>query len=235
MSSQTIIMLLVALGGPVVVAGGVWYWCRRPFGPGAFTLAFFLGALVVLPAIRLGNGVEPSIAGLIEHYYLNELIGQFLTTALPEELGKGLVALLMIWILRKTPAPLTWLAAGAVSYCGFACLEGMLGALGNEGLLKTLLGRSIGACFHCSWGIIMTWFAWKGWQQGQSRFWTWPFALLVPTALHTIGNASLMEIPPGANEHLPVLSGMAAGLITLTLAGRSLYAARRVPTLDGAR
>jgi hypothetical protein len=122
MSSQTIIMLLVAFCGPVVVAGGVWYWCRRPFGPGPFTLTFFLGALVVLPAIRLGNEVEPSVDGLIKHYYLNELIGQCLTTALPEELGKGLVALLMIWILRKPAAPgwlrVRWVIAASLVWRG---------------------------------------------------------------------------------------------------------------------
>jgi hypothetical protein len=103
----------------------------------------------------------------------------------------------------------------------------MLGALGNEGLIKTLVGRSIGAGFHCSWGVIMTWFAWKGWRQTASRWWSWPVAVIVPPILHAIGNASLMEIPPGANEDLPVLSGMAAGLWTLVLAGGCLYAARK--------
>ena len=236
MSPSTVVQLVVTFGVPCLVAASIWHWCRRPIGRATFALIFLFGATVVFPVIRLGNWIEPSVAGLAGHFYVNELIMQLLAVAIPEELGKGLVALGALRFLRMPASPAVWLSCGAAAYGGFAALEGALGALANEGLLKTLAGHSIGACLHCSWGIITAWFAWNGWRRAGYRAWSWPFALLVPVVLHAVGNASLLDAPDNTKatadeislaEVMVMLSGIGAGLITAVLAGFSLCAARR--------
>jgi RsiW-degrading membrane proteinase PrsW (M82 family) len=237
------LQLAVALMVPILLSGIVWRWCRLRVGLGTVALSFLLGAISVWPVIRLSNWIAVWSAGVTGHYYLDEWLQQALATALPEEIGKGLAALLVVRLVGTPGSPLAWLTCGAAAHCGFAAFEGILSAVGNEGTLKVLVGRSLGALSHGSSGIIMTWFAWQGWARQDERRRNWTAALLVPVLLHATNNASLVDVP-GATE-LPdevmpppaaimiVLSGVAATVASIVLACWCLIRARRIDATAG--
>jgi hypothetical protein len=111
------------------------------------------------------------------------------------------------------------------------------------GILRVLVGRSLGALSHGSWGIIITWFAWRGWARHGDRRGNWAAALLVPALLHATENASLVDVP-GATD-LPdgvmpplaaimiVLSGMAVMVASVALACWCIIRSRRMDALAG--
>ena len=173
----------------------VWIACRRPTRLGWLALTLFLGTLSVFPAIRLGNFAEPWVKDWAGHFYLDELVRQFLTTAIPEEWIKGVVAGFVWLLMRKPSSPLSCAAA---AHCGFAIVEGLLGTFGNEGVLKVIVGRSLGATHHCSWGIIAAWFAFRGWQGWRFRTLNWSFALLFPAEVKDVIRSS---IGPSIDPH----------------------------------
>ncbi len=237
------LQLAVTLSVPILLSGIVWRCCRLRVGLGPVALSFLLGAISVWPVIRLGNFITARFAGLTGHYYLDEFIQQALATAMPEEIGKGLAALLVVRLVGMPRSPLAWLTCGAAAHSGFAALEGILGALGNEGILRVLVGRSLRALSHGSYGIIMTWFAWRGWARHGDRRGNWAAALLVPALLHATANASLVDVP-GATD-LPegampppaaiiiVLSGMAVMVASVALACWCIIRSRRMDALAG--
>ena len=49
--------------------------------------SFLLGALFLVPIARCSNFVTVLWPDLIGHFYIDELLGNFFTTAIPEELG----------------------------------------------------------------------------------------------------------------------------------------------------
>jgi RsiW-degrading membrane proteinase PrsW (M82 family) len=239
----SVLQLAVAISVPILFTGIVWCCCRRWVGLGTVALSFLLGALSVWPVIRLSNFTAIRFAGLTGHYYLDEWIQAALVAATPEEIGKGLAALLVVRLVGTPRSPLAWLACGAAAHSGFAALEGVLSALGNEGILKVLVGRSLGALSHGSSGIIMLWFGWRGWARHGDRRWNWAAALLVPVLLHATFNASLVDVPGATN--LPdgtmpplaaimiVLSGMAVTVASVVLACWCLFRSRRMDAAAG--
>ena len=228
---------LIAIIVPLSLAVLVWVMCRRTVRLRWYGLTFVLGSMVIFPIVRLGNVLDARIGVWPGHEYANELARQLFTTAPPEEWGKGLIAVLMWQWLGRSREPLVWLSCAAASHCGFAALEGLLGAMGNEGLIKVAVGRSIGAMLHCSWGLIAAWYAWRGWSGRGSRFLNWGLALFLPATLHALGNASQMDLPGTATaegeigsgeESAIVLSGMASLLVSWILGVRCLRLARKV-------
>jgi RsiW-degrading membrane proteinase PrsW (M82 family) len=236
------LQLTVVLLVPILLSGMVWRFCRPRSAFGTSAWAFLLGAIIVWPVIRLSNlmtGQYPSMTG---HYYFDELVEVTVATAAPEEMGKGLVAFLFIRLSGTPKSPLAWLACGAAAHSGFAALEGILGSLGNEGVLKVLIGRSLGALSHGSWGIIMTWFGWQGWARRNTRWSNWAAALLVPMFLHAVTDASLVEIPGLSNlpdQVIPPsalligLSGLAVLVASVALSGWCLIRAKRIDAALG--
>ena len=144
---------------------------------------------------------------------------------------------------RPAISPLTWLACGAAAHSGFAAIEGLSGSLGNEGVLKVLIGRSLGTLSHVSWGIIAAWFLWRGSFRHSGRWANWSAAFLIPTLLHALTNASLVDVPGVANlpdDAVPppeailiMLSGMAALIISLSAAVGCLIHSTRTAPLAG--
>jgi RsiW-degrading membrane proteinase PrsW (M82 family) len=137
---------------PMALTVCTWIACRRPTRLGWLALALFLGTLSVFPAIRIGNFAEPWVKDWAGHFYLDELVRQFLTTAIPEEWIKGVVAV-FVWLLMRKPAnPLSWVSCAAAAHCGFAIVVGLLGTFCKEGVLKVIVGRSLGATheWHCT-------------------------------------------------------------------------------------
>jgi len=235
------IQYAVSILFPLALAGCVWVACHRPIRLAWSALALFLGALSVFPAIRVGNFVEPRVQDWAGHFYANELVSQFLTTALPEEWGMGLATVLVWLLMRKPNNPLAWVSCAAASHCGFAILEGLFGTFANEGILKVIVGRSLGATEHCSWGIIAAWFAYRGWRGWRFRTLSWTFALLIPSVLHSVSNAAAMEIPGdaasdagsaiSATEFMVVFPGMASLPCSWAVAVWCVYAARNASSL----
>ncbi len=234
---------LIVISVPLLLVTAVAWLCRQRTQAGWLLVSFVLGAIAVLPISRLGTLIEPAITGVAGHFYADELLSQLLSTAFPEEWGKGLVALL-IWRLAGRPtSPSTAVAFAAASHGGFAAVEGILGALGNEGWLKVILGRSLGASLHCSWGIVAAWLLWFGWQHPRWRILNCSVALLLPALLHTVGNAAQMDIPGVSGqdgeavtlkELAVVLPGLAATLLTWALAVWALLRVRSLrPDGDG--
>jgi RsiW-degrading membrane proteinase PrsW (M82 family) len=227
----------VAVCVPLAVAIVTWLVCRRAIGIGWLGLAFAAGFLATFPIARLANLIDPLVGPWPEHPYVEELLRQWFSTALPEEWGKGLAAVLIWRLAGRSANPLSWLACAGASHGGFAALEGLFGALGNEGPIKVMVGRSLGATLHCSWGLMAAWFAWRGCHGKRFRGIAWLVALVLPSVLHAVGNASMMEIPgqPPSTEDAPVsleelaivLPGMAIIPVSWAAAAWSLFAARR--------
>ena len=230
------------LSVPIVLVLLVWFVCRRTPGLGLVGASFLLGALVLVPVGQLSSLVAGGWAGLTGHY-LDELIGNFLTIALPEEIGKGLVALVVLVLSRSVKSPLGWVACGAAAHGGFAAIEGLLGSLGNEGVLKVVVGRSLGTVSHIAWGMIMAWFVWRGSFGASYRWVNWAAALIIPAFLHALTNASMVDVPGAANPAdnvvpppaamLIVLSGLATLIISLAAAIGCVIHSGRSDRYDG--
>ena len=239
----SIFQLAVAFSVPILFCGLIWRCCRLKVGLGTVALGLLLGALSVWPVIRLSNFIATRFAGVTGHYYLVEWVQAASVAATPEEIGKGLAALLVVRLVGMPRSPLAWLGCGAAAHSGFAALEGIFGALGNEGILRVLVGRSLGALSHGSWGIIMLWFAWRGWARHGDRRWNWAAALLVPVLLHATTNASLVDVPGASNladgtvpplaAIIIVLSGIAATVASVVLAWWCLIRSRRLDAAAG--
>ena len=229
--------LMVVVLVPCLLTLAIWRLSRGQAGWQAVGASFFLGGLAVWPVIRVSNWVEDQVVGWADHYYLARLVEEILATALPEELGKGLAALLVLRFAGARFSPLGWLGCLAAAHAGFAAVEGMFSALGNEGNLKVLIGRTFGAISHASWGIMAGWFLWRGWSGEGRRSLHYGAAVLIPVLLHAVGNASLVEVPgavnsvenatPPLSEVLIVLSGMGSLILTAALAAVCLGQARR--------
>jgi RsiW-degrading membrane proteinase PrsW (M82 family) len=227
----------VAVCVPLAIAIAAWLVSRRSIGIGWLGLVFAAGFLATFPISRLSNVIDPLVGHWAEHPYLEELLRQWLSIALPEEWGKGLAAVLVWRWMGRSKNPLNWLVCAGASHCGFAALEGLFGAMGNEGMLKVLLGRSLGATLHCSWGLTAAWFAWRAYNRSRFRWINWSMALVVPSVLHAVGNASMMEIPGQSSaaesdavslaELAVVLPGMAIIPASWALAVWSIFAAGR--------
>lgn len=227
---------LIAISVPLLLVAAVALLCRQRSQAGRLLAAFVLGAMAVLPISRLSALIEPAVTGVAGRFYADELLSQLLSTALPEEWGKGLVALLIWRLAGRTSKPAAVVALAAAAHGGFAAVEGVLGAMGNEGWLKVVIGRSLGASLHCSWGIVAAWTLWLGWQHPRWRIFNWSVALLIPAFLHAVGNAAQMEIPGASSgnsdtvsptELAVVLAGLFATLLTWGLALWALLRIRR--------
>jgi RsiW-degrading membrane proteinase PrsW (M82 family) len=226
---------------PVCLAVFAWRKCGPDAPLWLVACGFFFGGLIAWPVIRFGDFIALAPLRPSGHYYFDELIEMFFTTALPEEMGKGLVALGMLRIGRHMEL-VRWLMCGAVAHSGFAVHEGIFGMLGGEGVLKSVIGRSMGAMSHCSWGIIGAWFFWKGWRSG--RWANWLAGLIVPALLHALTNASLVEVPgadgsadqmPSAEEVLVVLSGIVVFVVSIGWAALILIRSRKTGPIDRSR
>jgi RsiW-degrading membrane proteinase PrsW (M82 family) len=231
------LQLMVVILVPVLLTGMVWRVCRPKAQLGTIAWSFLLGVIIVWPVIHLSNLLAGKFAGMTGHYYFDELLEVTLATAVPEEIGKGSVAFLFIRLAGTPKSPLAWLAFGAAAHSGFAALEGILSSLGNEGVVKVLIGRSLGALSHCSWGIIMTWFGWRGWTRRNGKWGNWAATLLIPVLLHATTNASLVDVPGASNSpdgEIPtpalmiMLSGLAALAASVVLSGYCLVRSRRI-------
>lgn len=198
---------------------------------------FLLGALVAIPCGAVGRLLDVPLEGLTGHYYADAFTMELLATAIPEELGKGLAALFFLLRAGAAGSARTWLVCGAAAHFGFAAMEGLFSALGNEGILKVMVGRSLGAISHGCWGMIMAWLAWRAASSHRGRWPRFAAALLVPALLHALLNASQVEVPgarglaedqmPPASELLIVFSGIGSLLASIIFASRCLILAGR--------
>ncbi len=232
--TQIAVVLFVPAGLTILASRG------SGMTPGKISLAFLLGTLTVWPVVKLANLLDGPSVRRTGHYYLDELIEATLAAAMPEELGKGLAVLAIASLARFPGSPLAWLGIGTAVHSGFAAVEGLLSALGNEGIFKVLIGRSLGALSHGSWGILFAWFVWKGCVQSRRRWLNWAAAILVPVSLHAVINASMADVPgtssdsddamPSGAAILIMFSGIGAFIASLAGAAWAARRARRIQT-----
>lgn len=246
MTSSPVLMSVSVLV-PLALMVAIWLAGRRKPNPAGIAGRFLLGALMIIPCGMAGSLLDPTLEALTGHYYMDSLVVELVATAMPEELGKGLAALFFLLASASAKSPLAWLVCGAAGHLGFAAGEGLLAALGNEGALKILIGRSLGSLSHGCWGLVMGWFAWRGATTKSKRRWLhFLAALFVPAILHALLNASQVEEPgldemdedatPTLGGALVVLSGIGALVVSLILAFRLFVLARRsepTPPADG--
>ncbi len=221
---------------PLSLAVVIWFLCRRSVQGWWVGLSFLLGAIACFPIARLGSWLTDHSQGLVAHFYLEEFFEQLISTAVPEEVGKSLAALLVLKLARFPGSAAAWVAIGAAAHCGFAAVEGLFSALGNEGFWKVMVGRVLGALSHCSWGVMGLFFVWRGWRAKEERFVNWTIAVLVPAILHAVMNAALVEVPKGASEAVEgvlVLSSLAGLVVSVVGAAVAVWAIqfRREPVL----
>lgn len=232
----SLIQLTVVLFVPTALT--TLTWRRSQVSLAKISLSFFLGGVAVWPIATLAGLLASASEQANQHFYWNALIDATLGAALPEELGKGLI---VASIVSRTSFPRflpAWLAIGTAVPCGFAAVEGLLSAIANEGVLKVLIGRSLGALSHSSWGLICAWFVWRTRVRPEARCANWAAALLVPVALHAILNASMVEVPgadllpegaaPPMAAILIMISGIVAFLTSFAGAMWVTVRARRV-------
>lgn len=224
---------------PVLLTCLVWCWCRRAVGVPRLAGGFILGAVLLVPIGRASSFLSGAWVDPTGHYYFDELLENFVTTAMPEEIGKNLAALFALKVVGRSNSGLAWLVCGAAAHSGFAAIEGLLGTLGNEGLLIVVIGRSLGALSHLSWGIIAAWFFWRGSSGKGNRCLNWCAGLLIPMMLHALDNASLAEVPgatmtddatPPPEAILIMLSGMAVLMVSVAGAVGCVVNSRRRST-----
>jgi len=229
--------IAVVVLAPTALAALVWLACGRRGGMGGVVGRFLLGALAAIPCGAVGRLIEVPLERLTGHYYADAFTLELLATAIPEELGKGLAALFFLLRGGAAGSARAWLVCGAAAHFGFAAMEGLFSALGNEGILKVVVGRSLGAISHGCWGIIMAWFAWRAASSNRGRWPKFAAALLVPALLHALLNASQVEVPgasglaedqmPPVSELLIVFSGIGSLLASIIFASRCLVLGRR--------
>lgn len=232
------IQIAVVVLVPIALAGLVWLACGRRGAIGGIAGRFLLGAVVAIPCGAAGGLLDGPLEGLTGHYYADAFTQELLATAIPEELGKGLAALFFLLRAGAAGSARGWLVCGAAAHFGFAAMEGLFSALGNEGILKVAVGRSLGALSHGCWGILMAWLASRAASSNRGRWPKFAAALLAPAFLHAVLNASQIEVPgagalaedqmPPLSEVLIVFSGIGALLASVIAASRCLVLAGRV-------
>src|SRR5262245_18662775 len=110
------LQLTVVLLVPVLLTAIVWRYCQTKPALAKVTGGFLSGAIVVWPVVQLSNFITGRAADATGRYYLDELLEMMLATALPEEVGKGLMTLLAVRLNGAPTSPLAWLACGAAAH-----------------------------------------------------------------------------------------------------------------------
>jgi RsiW-degrading membrane proteinase PrsW (M82 family) len=147
---------------------------------------FGLGVAICLPVIPVELAVGRFIAPLSALPYEHGLAHALLGAAVPEELFKFAVVALYCMRNSEFDEPMDGIVYGAVASLGFATLENLFYAMGDEHSLRVAILRAVTAVpGHAFMGAIMGYYAGQARFGGGSHTANWVKALTIPIALHT--------------------------------------------------
>ena len=149
---------------------------------------FGWGVAICLPVIPVELAVGRIIAPLSALPYEHGLVHAMLGAAVPEELFKFGVVVLVCMRSRDFDEPMAGIVYGAVASLGFASLENLFYVAGDAHSLRVAILRAVTAVpGHAFMGAIMGYYA------GQARFGAegsrvvnWVKAFTIPVVLHTL-------------------------------------------------
>jgi len=126
---------------------------------------FGWGVAMCLPVIPVELAVGRLIAPLATLPYVHGLAHALLGAAVPEELFKFAVVVLVCMRSSEFDEPMDGIVYGAVASLGFATLENLFYVVGDEHSLRVAIMRAVTAVpGHAFMGAIMGYYA------GQARF-----------------------------------------------------------------
>ena len=147
---------------------------------------FGWGVAICLPVIPVELAVGKLIAPLSALPYAHGLAHALLGAAVPEELFKFAVVVLVCMRSSEFDEPMDGIVYGAVASLGFATLENLFYVMGDEHSLRVAILRAVTAVpGHAFLGAIMGYYAGQARFGAGSRAANWVKAVAIPVALHT--------------------------------------------------
>src|SRR4051795_4896835 len=214
---------------------------ERPGPPVRVWSAFFLGAASIAPLVYVRAPFTKIMAGP-DHPWLAQALHSLLGVAVPEEIVKVLV--IVVVALRRRPGadPMDTVVYGAAAGLGFAAYENLAYLVQHSDMWRSLaaLRSVLTVPFHGALGIIAGAYiaiARAGTALGAHRHhrdWarisSWCLALFAPVALHAAFDFPLLTLQkhPDLGSTARMMLGAASLLIGFSSIGFAIRLVRRV-------